>query len=549
MGRGSSRKPNRSQSGGSKGSGGGRPASASPATASESAETPSETAAGPDLRKLHLWQIQGIRDLLLVALVLMLVWIGYALRAVTVPLLFGLLLAYLFEPLVARMAASKRFSRHGAVIVILATGGSALVLLGGALTPLVVTQTSQLARFVQSDEIKDAMGQLTEDAPTTPREMIASIKGIFGGGESEPEEGDEILDGVDGSGAEGADQAETEPADSESDTGPPIVADADVDAAPRPDPDPETDAITVAVDEILVARGDAPLTEQERATIVAAMGDRASVDGSDVETLAAAIAAAIEDRQAAPVAASTDGSGLGSVDYLGLVRGSFRTLGGFIGAVVGLGLVAFLIPFYFYCFSVGWPQIVQFFATLVPKRHETRIFELVGRMDTVVAGFVRGRIVISAVMGVLFAIGWWICGVPYAIPIGLIIGVFSAVPYLGGVGLPVAIGFFIFEQVTQVDGRTHAWWWIIGAPTAVFFLVQLIEGYVLTPLIAGKATNLDPVTILVAVLAGGSVLGVYGMLLAIPAAACGKILLIEMVLPRIDEWTRGERSDPLPLDH
>jgi predicted PurR-regulated permease PerM len=85
-------------------------------------------------------------------------------------------------------------------------------------------------------------------------------------------------------------------------------------------------------------------------------------------------------------------------------------------------------------------------------------------------------------------------------------------------------------------------------PTVVFTIVQLIEGYALTPMIAGKATNLDPVTILVAVLAGGSVLGVYGMLLAIPATACGKILLNEVLLPKVRAWTRGEAADPLPFD-
>jgi predicted PurR-regulated permease PerM len=58
---------------------------------------------------------------------------------------------------------------------------------------------------------------------------------------------------------------------------------------------------------------------------------------------------------------------------------------------------------------------------------------------------------------------------------------------------------------------------------------------VLTPIIAGRATNLDPVTILVAVLAGGSVLGAYGMLLAIPVAACIKILLSDLVIPKLKE--------------
>ena len=88
----------------------------------------------------------------------------------------------------------------------------------------------------------------------------------------------------------------------------------------------------------------------------------------------------------------------------------------------------------------------------------------------------------------------------------------------------------------------------VALPAAVFALVSAIEGWVLLPLIAGRATRLDPVTIVVAVLAGGALLGVYGMLLAIPLAACLKILVIRVVLPRLRAWTRGDVADPLPID-
>ena len=70
-------------------------------------------------------------------------------------------------------------------------------------------------------------------------------------------------------------------------------------------------------------------------------------------------------------------------------------------------------------------------------------------------------------------------------------------------------------------------------------IVNALDGWVLTPLIAGKATNLDPVTIFVAVLAGGSVMGAYGMLIAIPIAACLKILLSDLVVPKLREM--GQR--------
>jgi predicted PurR-regulated permease PerM len=169
-------------------------------------------------------------------------------------------------------------------------------------------------------------------------------------------------------------------------------------------------------------------------------------------------------------------------------------------------------------------------------------------MDAVIAGFVRGRIVISLIMGVLFAIGWEFCDVPWAIPLGLLVGLFSLVPYLGGVGLPVAIALLWFDQLGAPPQEQMSWYWIIAGPTIVFIAVQVIEGYILTPWIAGKATNLDPVSILAAVLAGGALLGVYGMLIAIPLVACIKILLTEVLMPRVKLWLAGHAADPLPIE-
>jgi predicted PurR-regulated permease PerM len=169
-------------------------------------------------------------------------------------------------------------------------------------------------------------------------------------------------------------------------------------------------------------------------------------------------------------------------------------------------------------------------------------------MDRAVAGFVRGRIVICTIMGAMFAIGWQVCGVPYGIALGLLTGLLSIVPYLGGVGLPFAVALLVADQYGLPAETRMALWQMLFWPTLVFVVVQTVEGYLLTPVIAGKATNLDPVTIVVAILAGGSIAGVYGMLLAIPIAACGKIAARRLLLPRIQDWARGRVSDPLPID-
>ena len=92
-----------------------------------------------------------------------------------------------------------------------------------------------------------------------------------------------------------------------------------------------------------------------------------------------------------------------------------------------------------------------------------------------------------------------------------------------------------------------SWLWILLGPSIVFLVVSALDGYVFMPIFCGKATDLDPVTIVVAVLAGGAIGGLYGMLLAVPVAACVKILLRDVLMPRLRAWSQGRASDPLPL--
>jgi len=235
------------------------------------------------------------------------------------------------------------------------------------------------------------------------------------------------------------------------------------------------------------------------------------------------------------------------VSLLGLAGSGLRTLYELVVGTLALLLAVVLIPFYFYYFSVSYPRTLEFVGGLVPEENRTTVFALARKMDSAVAGFVRGRIVISAIMGSMLAVGWLSVGVPYAILLGLVTGVLCAVPYLGGVGVPLAVGLLALDNVGVVESERMAWWAVILWPTLVFAVVQLVEGYILTPVIAGKATDLSPLAIFVAVLAGGALAGVYGMLLSIPVAACVKIVLVDVLLPRIRAWTRGETSDPLPM--
>ena len=419
----------------------------------------------PPIERLHLWHIQAVRDLLLVALVVGILLAGYALRAVTIPLLVALFLSYLCEPLVARCTRTGRISRPVMAGSILALGSFLLFLCMALLLPRIVDQAGQFIEDVESGRFRERVMKVEQSLPGPLREDYRGLVGFL----------------------------------------------------------PEA----VTEEEIRVTSDPNPVS----AGIPA---------GGELEEL---IDRRIEERMGGHIDIPV------RIDWSTLLQQGAGTLQDIVRVVVRLGMLAFLIPFYFFFFCVAYPRVVHFGEGLIPVGDRHGLRTLLAEMDAVVAGFVRGRIMISIVMGILLSVGWMQCGVPYAILLGITVGFFCAVPYLGVIGVPVAAGLLFLAQQDLVlaDADHMAWWGILLWPTLVFAIVQIIEGYVLVPVIAGKVTGLDPVTLIVAVLAGGSVLGIYGMLISIPLAACLKILTVRVLLPRIYAWGRGEEADPLPI--
>jgi predicted PurR-regulated permease PerM len=453
---------------------------------------------------LHLWQIQCIRDALLIASVIALVWLGYAMRSVTTPLLVALGLAYLFEPVVGWVTRRWGISRTVTVssLILLLVGG---VIVALALTaPLVIRQATSLLDDVRSGRLVRGVERLESVLPEAMRDpfrQAAERLGLAGAAESS--------------------QSPSHPAPSDAAAPQPaLVKEAESDG--REHPQPGHPAAAGLAD----SGGDHDLNEHIRRVVR--------------EELLTLPSTGDPLRSIPP-------SGLSAAAVAAALRSGWDTAGAVMGFLLQIGLLSFLIPFYFFFFSVSYPKVQTFAASLIPQRGRERTLELLREMDAAVAGFVRGRVVISAIVGFILAVGWLGVGVPYSIVLGIVVGVFNLVPYLSSVGLPLAVGLMVFAQLGLPEGARDGWLWTLGAPTAVFAFAQFLDGYVLTPLIAGKATNLDPVTIFVAVLAGGSIGGVYGMLLAIPVAACLKIILREVLFPRIKQWVEGRASDPLPM--
>lgn len=485
------------------------------------------------LKTVHLWQIQPVRDVILIAGIVALAWLGYALSAVTVPLLLGLLIAYLFEPLVQWLSRFRWCPRPVAALgIVVVVYGAILVGLVIAV-PLIVGQAVSLVERTRSGVFEARVMELIENLPAQYQDDARrGARWIFGSHDQTLDQHlDETLDPdaslADATGGEARGEAHDE---------------ARVEAHEEAKAPSTEDAAKTAPGEV------EPATPPSATALASSEPKVEPQDESQTAPPAHADAQPASPRPVVVESVRLPNAGGNRWSILDVAGSGLRTAWSAIVSILTISLAIVLIPFYFYYFSVSYPRTVAFLGELVPETHRPKVFELARKMDRAVAGFVRGRIVISAIMGGMLALGWLIVGVPYAILLGLVTGVFCLVPYLGGVGLPIAIGLLFLEQAGVPEASRMGWISVLVWPTVVFLIVQAVEGYVLTPVIAGRATDLSVLSIFVAVLAGGALAGVYGMLLAIPVAACVKIILVEVVQPRIRAWTRGEASDPLPVD-
>lgn len=412
--------------------------------------------------RLHLWQLQPVRDVFLVAALIGIVYVGSLMSIVTVPLLLGLALAYLFEPIIAWL--SRRTSRHAAAGIVIAAAYLSIGL------PLVLGTGFAVVQGAQF--LKD----LRQDLPALREQLLEYRARIEEWGLWEPGATDEA------------------PGEPETVKGPSA--------------------------EVAAENGEEPPAKQ---------GFNLDVWGALEAWL---------DQNSTSVAGVVAGGGANAMRLGWALLAS-------LGYIAFTGF--FLTPLFFFFISVAFGKVRAIGASMIPEKDRDRTLNILHKMDRAISGFVRGRITISAIVGTILTIGWWLVGVPVPLILGPITGMMNIVPYLGLVGWIVSVVAFWVDQAGSSDPTT--WWLILLLPTAVYWTAQTMDDYVLTPLIQGKSTGLSTPMVIVAVFGGASLGGIYGLLLAIPVAACLKIFIMDVAWPRYQQWVEGQAKDPLPIEN
>jgi predicted PurR-regulated permease PerM len=206
-------------------------------------------------------------------------------------------------------------------------------------------------------------------------------------------------------------------------------------------------------------------------------------------------------------------------DILGRLGGVGIGLLSHLGSVLGILAYIVIVPVVTFYLLLDWAKFTTSVANLIPPSRRDKLMAFVDEYDRALGHYIRGQLLEATIVGVLTTTGLAILGVPSALLIGVITGVFNLIPY---VGFAVSIIPALVVALTMDDPMGGLIRVII-----VFATVQFIDGSVTGPRIVGNSVGLHPIWIMIALTLSGAFFGFTGLLLAIPLAVLVKLLLVK----------------------
>lgn len=209
-----------------------------------------------------------------------------------------------------------------------------------------------------------------------------------------------------------------------------------------------------------------------------------------------------------------------------------------IGFTVLEGLLVFILaPLIALYLLIDLPQLQRDFLNLIPEAHKQEIADLGSKIGRAVGGFFRGQLLVALLVGVLASIGFWIIDLPFWLVIGSIAGFTNLIPLVGpfiGGGLGLLVG-----TVTEGFGLGFK-------AVIVAVIVQQIDNHFVSPMVMKRTVQLHPATVVLALLAGATIAGFWGVLLGVPAVAVAKLLLGHLWQTRVLGAQATPYANPSP---
>lgn len=229
-------------------------------------------------------------------------------------------------------------------------------------------------------------------------------------------------------------------------------------------------------------------------------------------------------------------------EWQALIKSTLQSSWAFLSSGVALiaSFVSWLVVVLYVLFiMLDYERLMLSFRQLVPPSHRTRVYRIVSDIKNSMNRYFRGQFIIAMLVGILFAIGFVIIGLPMGVVLGLFIGFLNLVPYLQLISLPItAILCLVWCAATGGN-----YWVIFWESMAVYVVVQCIQDLVLTPKIMGKAMGLNPAIILLALSVWGSLLGFIGLIIALPLTTLLLSYYNQYFIDKTDDPEQSDQSD------
>ena len=215
-----------------------------------------------------------------------------------------------------------------------------------------------------------------------------------------------------------------------------------------------------------------------------------------------------------------------SDNALGIASEAMAPMGDMVSAAVGgtvsligtLGTLV-MVPVFAFYFLHDFDRIMTLWRELLPLSLRDEVVAMAGQVDRVLGDFVRGQLTVMGIMATLYAVGYMLIGVPLAVPIGLLAGFLTFIPYVGSA---VALVFGMLMVLLHFSS-----WGQLIAVLVVYLVIQTMDGLVITPRVVGGRLGLSPVWVLFALMAFGQLFGFVGVMLALPMSAVIKVFVVD----------------------
>lgn len=184
-----------------------------------------------------------------------------------------------------------------------------------------------------------------------------------------------------------------------------------------------------------------------------------------------------------------------------------------------------LIPILTFYFLKDFNRIRAGLIGFIPRKYHNLVNFYQWRVNRILGGYIRGQLIVCTIVGILTGVGFAIFKIPFAVLLGFLTGLFNIIPFVGlyiSLGLSLLTGFFTTTPfITMIK------------IACVFFTIQLLEAYIISPKIVGERVGLHPVAVIFSILVFSKFLGFWGLIIGVPTAALIKFL--------IDEWKRRQK--------